>query len=305
MKKYIALILTALIALSLVGCGQKEYRAAKEYSEEMALTEDIYYSTGSNMAYSDYEAAPMMDAKAATGISLPQGRKWIITMSLSAETDDLNAALSAVSDRINAMNGYVESQSMSNGSTYSSTRRRSASLTIRIPADHVDEFVENVAGLTNLTSSSRYVQDITLAYTDTEGRVKALKTEEARLLELMEQAENMSDLLEIEARLTDVRYELENYASQLRLYDNQVDYATVDLYLSEVTQYTPTEKITFWQRITDGLGDSIVGLGETILDSIAWFIINLPYLITLAILGWIAFRIIRRIRRKRAAKKQK
>ena len=241
-------------------------------------------------------------ATGSTTQALPQNRKWVITMNLTAETDDLDGALEAVMAQVNEMEGYVESQSVSGGSA-GSGRHRYANLTIRVPADRVDSFVEEVSGLTNLVSSSRNVQDITLTYSDTEGRVTALKTEETRLLELMEQAETMSDLLEIEARLTEVRYQLENYASTLRLYDNQVDYATVSLYITEVEKYTPVEEPGFWQKIKSGLADSLVNLGEAIVNFISWVIIDLPYLALIGLLVWLVTAMTKRSIRKRKAKK--
>ena len=229
MKKRIAVIAAMLLLLSLIsGCGQKSEASMDTY--EMARAET--YAANQDLATGLTAASAKQTGSA---IELPQNRKWVITMSLSTETGDMDTALEAISARIQQMEGYVESQNISG----LSGRQRTASLTIRVPADQVDSFVEEVSGLTNLVSSSRNVRDITLTYTDTEGRVKALETEQTRLLELMEQAENMSDLLEIEARLTEVRYQLESYASTLRLYDNQVDYATVSLYITEVEKYTP------------------------------------------------------------------
>lgn len=254
------------------------------------------------------DAAPMAlnasQKTAGTSQQLPQNRKWVITMNLSAETEDLDAALEAVLEQVSRLEGYVESQSVSGGKA-GSGRHRYANLSIRVPADQVDGFVEEVSGLTNLVSSSRNIQDITLTYSDTEGRVTALKTEEARLLELMEQAENMSDLLEIEARLTEVRYQLENYASTLRLYDNQVDYATVSLYITEVEKYTPVEELGFWQRIGSGLADSVENLAQTIADFISWLIIDLPYLALIGLMIWGITAITKRSIRKRKAKKGK
>ena len=54
-----------------------------------------------------------------------------------------------------------------------------------------------------------------------------------------------------------MRYELENRASQLRLYDNQVDYATIYLSIDEVQEYTPVEEPTVWERISGGFVSSI------------------------------------------------
>ena len=230
------------------------------------------------------------------------GKPLTIMKRIGYHGNDLEA-LEQLNARIQETGGYVESQNIT-GRSSGSSRNRYAYLTVRVPAQKLDGFIENVSGVTNVVSSSRYVEDITLSYTDTEGRVKALKTEEARLLELMEQAQNMSDLLEIEARLTEVRYQLENYTSTLRLYDNQVDYATVELRVTEVEKYTPAEEPGFWAKITQGLSQSIVDLGRAIVDFISWLIIDLPYLAVIALLAWLGVGLTRRSIRRRKAKKQ-
>ena len=104
--------------------------------------------------------------------------------------------MEALNGKISGLGGYVEDQDSYNGSMYSSRRYRSASLTVRIPAERVDEFTEEMSGIANVVSTNLSREDITLSYVATESRVKALQTEEARLLELMEQAETMADLLE-------------------------------------------------------------------------------------------------------------
>ncbi len=307
MKKRIAIALALVLALSLLsGCGKSPTSLAKnaaaDYEEEGYMMADMVAET---MAVSgSYEAAAAPRARGAdTGTPvLPENRKWIVTMSLNAETDNLDSALEAVSQQIGALNGYVESQNITN-SSYSSNRRRSASLTVRIPADQVDAFVQEVSSLTNVVSHSRNVQDITLSYNDTEGRITALETERDRLLELMEQAENMSDLLEIEARLTEVRYQLENYSSTKRLYDNQIDYATVSLYITEVQRYTPVEEAGFWSKIVNGLSESMVDLRNSLVNVVVWVDVNLHYLIVFGLLVWGVTAVTRRCIRKRKAKK--
>ena len=115
----------------------------------------------------------------------------------------------------------------------------------------------------------------------------------------------MTDLLEIESRLTEVRYELENYASQKRLYDNQIDYATIYLNVEEVQEYTPVEELGFWQRIGSGLAESVENLAKTIADFISWLIIDLPYLALIGLMIWGITAITKRSIRKRKAKKEK
>lgn len=304
-KKTLTIVMVAALLLGLLGgCGSKNLSMEPD-------TARSYVHADGGISYETAMAAPAAMSGAGSNaesaadtasIPLPENRKWVITMSLTAETENLTDAMGLLAEKIQASGGYVESQSIS-GTAVNSGRSPSAYITVRVPAEQLDSFVEDVSGMTNVVSSSRYVEDITLRYTDTEGRVKALQTEEARLLELMEQAETMSDLLEIEERLTEVRYQLENYTSTLRLYDNQVDYATLDLTLREVEKFTPPEKQGFWEKVTSGLADSIVDLGQGLVDVTAWVLIELPYLVLVGLLGWLLVFLTRRSIKKRRAKK--
>ena len=300
MKKYLSLLLSlALLAVLLTGCGSAG-KSAASYDSGM-----VEYAVSDEAAMAPAEGAAMKNTAADTGsTSLPQNRKWIVTVNLTAETDDLDALRSALDEKIAALNGYVEDQSVYNGSIYDSGRRyRSANLTVRIPADSIDAFLQDVGGLANIVRQNKSIEDVTLSYVATESRLKALETEEARLLELLSQAENMTDLLEIEQRLSEVRYELENYASQKRLYDNQIDYATIYIAIEEVQEYTPTEEPSLWERIRDGFKDNLEGVGEGLLDVLVWFIVSIPTLVVLAVVVLILVLIVRRIRRRRKAKK--
>lgn len=304
-KKAFTIVMAAALLLGLLGgCGSKNLSMEPDTARgDMYADGGISYETAMAAPAAMSGAGSNAESAADTAsIPLPENRKWVITMSLTAETENLTDAMGLLAEKIQESGGYVESQSVS-GTAANSGRSPSAYITVRIPAEQLDSFVEDVSGMTNVVSSSRYVEDITLRYTDTEGRVKALQTEEARLLELMEQAETMSDLLEIEERLTEVRYQLENYTSTLRLYDNQVDYATLDLTLREVAKFTPPEKQGFWEKVTSGLADSIVDLGQGMVDVTAWVLIELPYLVLVGLLGWLTVFLTRRSIKKRREKK--
>ena len=300
MKKMTAFLVTlCMLAALLAGCGGAS-KSTQAFDAAAAAPAEA-----ANGAYYDMESAKSEDG-GLTGDTdstvLPEGRKWIITVNMSAETEDLDALMEALNGKISGLGGYVEDQDSYNGSMYSSRRYRSASLTVRIPAQRVDEFTEEMSGIANVVSTSLSREDITLSYVATESRVKALQTEEARLLELMEQAETMADLLEIESRLTDVRYELENRASQLRLYDNQVDYATIYLSIDEVQEYTPVEEPTVWERISGGFVSSIKGVGNGLLDLLVWVLAKSPYLV---ILGGVTVGVVVLIKKRKARKAEK
>jgi len=297
MKKLTALLLTILMVLTLfTACGgSSKSQAAMDYAvEEMAAEAPaaMMNSAGNSLT----------GAGETGSTALPENRKWIITVHMDAETEDLDTLLASLDERITALNGYVEDQEIYNGSSYSSRRHRNANLTIRIPAEDVNAFTEEVKGIANVVSTNLNREDITLNYVATESKITALETEEARLLELLAQAETMADLLEIEARLSDVRYELERYSSQLRLYDNQVDYATIYLFINEVQEYTPVAEKTVWERIRDGFSSSVKGLKKNIVDTLVWILANSPYLLVWGIVIAAACIVVRKVRRSRKAK---
>lgn len=300
-RKWMSFALCAvLLAGLLAGCGgaSKSEGMMMNAMAPMEAAGSADYAVAETMAASE----AIMEESGAENM-LPDDRKWIITVEINAETEDMDSLLTAVQTHIEELQGYVEDQWISNGSRYATYRYRNANLTIRVPAESVDDFTAKVSGISNVVRSSKSMEDITLTYVDTESRLKALQTEEERLLELMEQAENMSDLLEIEGRLTDVRYELESVASRLRGYDNKVNYATIYLYIEEVTEYTPVAEETLWQRISGGFVKSLKGVGEGIVDVAVWVLVNIPYLIVYGAILFAAVKLIRVIRKKRPVKK--
>jgi len=292
MKKMLSLLLCLTLLCCLTACGgssSMKTEAAAPMAEAPAAME---------MAADN---AATLNSAASGSTALPEGRKWIITIDMNVETDDLDSLMTDLDQTISKLGGYVEDQNIHNGSNYASRRYRNANLTVRIPDENVEKFTGDVSGMANVVSQNLRREDITLKYVATSSRVTALETEEARLLELLARAETMEDLLEIEARLTDVRYELENYASQLRLYDNQVDYATIYLSISEVQEYTPVEEPTFFQRIKTTFSNALEGLGDGIVNVTVFFVGNSPYLLTFGVLILVIFKLRKRIRLKKTA----
>ena len=297
------LLLTALLLSVLSGCGSESYEsgaAMKNYQFADTVAETMAASEDFAMSVAEADTGSGEDSIAD---ALPENRKWVITMNIDTETEDLDGALDSLNRQIAALGGYIQEQNIRNGSSYSNLRYRNASMTVRVPAEQLDSFTASLTDFSNVVSSSRSAEDITLSYVDTETRITALETERDRLLELMEQAETMSDLLEIESRLTDVNYELERYGSRLRTMDNQVSYATIYLSVKEVKEYTPVQEQTLWERISSGFLASLKGLGNGIVNFFAWVIITLPYLVVYGLIGWGAVALIRRLRRRRKAKK--
>lgn len=283
MKRYLAWILTlVLVAGLLCGCGA----GSKAENGSAAAGDVAYRDPGEKVEAPEMEMVTDSIASNSTTHAPAIGinQKLVRKIRMEAETEDMDALLSQVDARIKELGGYCESREVYNGNPNATRRYRRATLIIRIPAQQLDQFVEHVSGVSNVTSSNETADDITLSYIATESRVTALQTEHDRLLELLAKAENMSDLLEIESRLTDVRTELEQVASQLKLYDNMVSYGTVTLTLSEVKEYTVVEEPeTLWERIGTGFMNSLKGIGTFFKELFVFVIVALPYLVLIGV----------------------
>ena len=277
-KKLLALLLVLVMTASvLAGCGASaSYKdVAVEEAAPMAPMKDM--AAGGVMMQSNGNMSSSTE-------KMPTGQKLIRRVNIDAETEDLDALLVQLQAQIGTSGGYIESQNLYNGSSYSNYRNRNANLTIRIPADKLDGFVVQLKDASNVVNYSESQEDVTLTYVSTESRIQALETEQARLLELLAQAQNMSDLLEIEARLTDVRYELESVTSQLLVLANKVDYATVNLYISQVKVYTEVEEQTVWQRIASGFKQNLKNLGNGVVNFFVWIVTYSPQIVLSAAL---------------------
>ena len=231
------------------------------------------------------------------------GRKLIRTINIEAETKDLDALLTDLDVQLATLGGYVQSKQVRGSAT--SGNRRYASLTLRIPADKLDQFVNHVSGATNILSNSETTEDVTLKFIATESRIAALEAEEARVMELIGKAENLNELLTLESKLSNIRQELEEVKSQLKLYENLIDYGTVYLSISEEKEYTVVEEEepTVWQRISTGFVKSLKGVGTIITELFVFFVVASPYLAIPAAIVVIVV-VCLNISKKKAKKKQ-
>ena len=233
-------------------------------------------------------------------------RKLIRNISIDAETMDFDSLIEKIKAQTSQAGGYVESSNIS-GSSYAASysRLRYAYLTLRIPSDRTDAFLEALDGESNIISRSEGLTDVTLQYVDMESHMKALRMEEEQLLKLMEKADTTEDLIRIQSELTDVRYRIEYCQSQLNTYDNLVDYDTINLSVNEVRQETPTGEPTVLQRIREGLADNTVSVITGIGDFIIWLITMIPVFVVLFVVIFVVVSLIRKLRKARQNKKNR
>lgn len=281
MKKWISLLIALLLCLTLSACsGSKNagFTADSVSPGEAAIAEDMSTSI----------SAPVTD------------RKLIYRATVHAETKEFDQSKEQLDALIQKYNGYVETSSLSGSAFGHEKGTRWLEYTLRVPAESLFAFLEDFEQAARVLSTDTDMDDVTTAYVDTEARLNALRHEEERLLALLDQAANLTEVLEIEDRLSKVRYEIESMTAQLKVYDNEVAYSTVTIYLNDVTDYSV--QVSFGSRSFD----AFVGGWNGFVDAMQSLVIGLlrlwPFLvIALIIVVLIVVCTKRSAKKKRAA----
>lgn len=278
-----AILLPSIIKRS-IGLLDIGYSAdsAEDIYEYESMQNDYDMGVDEVEAVVGYEDAET-DADGASGLQAVQqensGAKLIRTVYLSLDTENFDDAVALVEQKTNQAGGYIQSSDL-----YDYSYGRSQDIVVRIPYEQVDEFLEGIDVYGTITQKSDYTEDITLQYSDTETHIESLETQHQRLLELMEQAESMEDIVTLNERLTAVETELDSYQKQIRNYDNLVNYSTISVSIQEQEYVTEIEDKTIGGRIASGLSQTMYNIKAFFSNLLVWFVVSLPVLLIVAVL---------------------
>ena len=288
---------------------------ASAYTESLAAPSSSAYKSmaggamsnvmydSSARTYAAMETADMEEAVdyAQDTNDAAQAEKIIRSASFTVKTADYDADLQKIQDLAADMGGRVEYLTTSGDA--SSGQTRSASRTLRIPAQRLDEFLTGAQGVGTITGMTQQMEDVSDSYYDTQTRLKTQQEKLARLQEMMASAQDVSDLIEIESAIADAQYYIDRYTGTLKSYDSRVDFSTVSVFVRE-TKVTETKEVSLGERILTGIGDSFREFGWFLEDMVIFLAAALPWIIALAAVVIVAVLIIR-ARKNRKNKKEK
>jgi len=304
MKKNFFIILLVIMSILGTACGaskKEDYSLTNESSASMD-TMNYGYSDGKSKGTSipqesaDYEDTVQTVENPAAEVT--DGRKLIRNVELNIETLEFDEFIDLLETKVLATGGYIQSANASNNS-YQYNRLKNANYTVRIPSNKLDEFLQMVGENANVVNTSSTTEDVTLSYYDSESRKKALEIQQDRLLDLLQKAENIEDIIQLEARLGEVTYELESQSTILRNYDNLVEYSTVSIYINEVERETQQASDTMWDKMKNGLSDTFYDIKIGMENFVVFVVVNFPYLLFWGIIITIGMVIVIRKKRKR------
>ena len=309
MKKTLSLLLAVLLVFALCACGSaNSASSAPSAAYDMASTEEAYPAEAPEEDYGGFAVAGGTQLETGSGAA-PEGspEKLIYSASATVETTEFDRTIEKLSALVEQYGGFVESSSINGSNYYTQSRgyssERYASYVIRVPSGKFSALMGSLSTLGNVPYSHTYTENITAQYYDTDARLTAYQTQEARLLEMMEAAETVEDLIAIEEKLTELRYQIESLQSTLKNWDRQVAYSTLDLEVQEVVEYTPESRMSYGQELALALTNGLRRTGEFFKDLLLAIVGALPALVILAVVLAILIPVWKKHRKARRAKK--
>lgn len=320
MKKFkLAAAAVLAASLCLTACGGSSGTNSAAYKEEAGAAGDYAYESYDGDAYAAEEAAQTAegeDYKADSGsggstesaLRAQDGQKIVYTGNLSIQTLEYEKSAASIRKKIKDAGGFSEAESERDNDYYwyshssGSGSTRYLSITARIPSEKFEDFINSLSGDGKVMSRSVNAENISQVYANKETYKKSLEKEQERLLEMMDKAETIEDMITVESRLSEVERQLNVYKTDLAQMDKDVEFSTVYIELKEVKRYTEeVSSTTFGEELKYAFEDAISSFKNFCEGIILFVVRNFPYLIILAVIIVMIVRAVGRSRAKRIA----
>ena len=319
-KQALTMLLAVLLVLTmLAGCSAKKAPAAAEaaydyYAMEEPAAEEPAAAPAEPESYARNDslnfATDAVSEEAQTANPQTLSEKIIYSGYIRMETTEFDKAIETVEHMVNELGGFIQNSEIDGRTEYNSDGTstlvdRTAGYAIRVPSAKFNECMKRSGSIGNVMSSNTVADNITSQFTDTEARKKSLEVQEERLLAMMEQTTDVESLIQLEDRVSNVRYEIDSMERQLQNWQRSVDYSTVTLSITEVEIYTPVVPVTrsYSEKLQTAFADGWNGFVEFVKNFTIWFAEALPTLVLLALIALAVILIIRAIKRKKAKRR--
>lgn len=303
------LLICSLLSMSFfAACGSsgRDKSEQTDYALATAATEGAYYEEEA-LEYDAEEAAN--DTAGGASLQAPEklSDKLIYSGFLHLQTLEYDKSLKSIHDKIDAAKGFIQSENETDNNydwyyyNKSGKATRNAEIQARIPADSFKSFMDSLEEDGQVMNRSVNADNITQTYRETEASVKAYEIEQERLLEMMNKAETIEDMIAVEARLSEVEAELSRYKTSLASMDRDVEYSTITINLEEVREYSEeVDDSTLASRLKETFKSSWKGFVHFLEGLLHLMIRLLPFIL----LALVIFLIVRAWCKKHADQRQ-
>ncbi len=273
MRYYVILLMLFALACNR-GADQSVYNEVDEAAFEYAPLE----SKGNRVNAESEPINPSNNMKLV--------RKLIKNGTISFESDDLESTSVLISEAVKKYNAHVSKEN-----EYKSSHRIARNVTLRIPANNFDKLLADISkGVEYFDEKTINVNDVTAEFLDISARLKTKKELETRYIELLSKANKVSEILEIEREIGNLRSDIESIEGRLKYLNDQVGYSTLNISFYQQI----TKEIRFWSKVKDNLS----GGWGLLIFLILGFLRIWPIWILIAVAIWL----LRKWRRKQLSK---
>jgi len=223
---------------------------ACEHSHQKVVAENLVLAPPPVMDLADAKVEAPEPNTAQPAIS-DTGKKIIKTGEMSFEVDNLDGARKKILTAVKKLGGYVaeENQSNENGS------RTEYVLKLRIPAKNFDRLLDSVSsGARKIDVKDISVKDVTTEFIDVKAQLANSKVLEDTYLGMLKKAGKMSDMLEIESKVTEIQTRIDSTQGVLNYLSRQTELGSLNLvfYTKQVAQENDS---SIWSRFKSSFGD--------------------------------------------------
>lgn len=279
--KTTVLIYSAIILL-LVSCKENSNPESSVRVQAVSLKSDkSYYSAGEDeYAEAVDTAAAAVDMSVAT-VRLPEKEKEIEAKiiksgNLRYQTDDLEKTYAQIKDAVKKYKALIK-----NDSQYNDEDGISRRINIRIPNENFDSFIADISkGVNYFDLKSISSDDVTEEYIDVASRIKTKKVLEERYYELLKKASKVSEMLEIEKKLSEIREEIEAKEGRLRYLQNKVSMSTLDVNFYKPVAQGQKATVSYGGRIGNAFVSGFNGISNFFIGVLGIW----PVIVTLVVL---------------------
>ena len=244
------------------------------------------------------QAGQPSDSKSLTTADSSQAveRKIIRNGELTIELDSPEEAQRRIAAIAEKHGGFVvNSESRRNDGNQQAAPRISINVIARVPAA---KFAEAVAEIEQMGGSLLHRkitgQDVTEEFIDLEAQIRAKRALESQFLEIMKRAQKVSEALEVQTQLAEVRGEIERLEGRRRFLENQAALSTITVTLQTPAPIVAATTGGFWHGIKLAFGDGLDTSAEIVLGLIRFVIVMIPVVLLILLPLWFAVRWLRR-----------
>lgn len=188
---------------------------------------------------------------------------------LSIETNNFDESVKKISVAVLNFQGVISNSS----SEMNAGGKKQGSVSVRIPSDKFDAFISEINETGRVMSQNISGNDVTEEYIDLDARQKTQRELERRLLELLSQkTAGLSDVVQVEQKLSGVRENIEKTEGRMKFLKDQSEFSTLTVNLFEPSMLQTSSGGGFFYEIEEGFKKGLEGFTE-ILSSLVTFVI--------------------------------